>query len=245
MIASARSRNATPSCINAWVPTTTCASPDATCASTCLRARPVTLPASQATRTPSGSSQPRRLLRCCSASSSVGAINAACLPVSTASIAASAATTVLPLPTSPCTSRSIGDGRPRSARISSKTRCWADVSTNGKALRSNSASLVDCNTGAACACWTMRWRRRLRWWASNSSSASRRCAGCMPASSAAISASCAGRCTVNSASRSEGRFKLSRSSRGSSSSDSSVGRRSSASPIRRRSDAGPMPSIAG
>ena len=45
---------------------------------------------------------------CCSASSSVGAMTPACAPCSTARRAASAATTVLPEPTSPCTSRIIG-----------------------------------------------------------------------------------------------------------------------------------------
>jgi hypothetical protein len=50
-------RNTTASCISAWVPTTTCASPLATCSITLARALPVTLPASQAMRTPSGSSQ--------------------------------------------------------------------------------------------------------------------------------------------------------------------------------------------
>ena len=55
------------------------------------------------------------------------------MPASTASIAASAATTVLPLPTSPCTRRSIGDGCARSLRICANTRCCAPVSENGKA----------------------------------------------------------------------------------------------------------------
>ena len=45
---------------------------------------PVSRPVSQATSIPNGSSQVRRLRSCCSASSSVGAINAAWAPFSTA-----------------------------------------------------------------------------------------------------------------------------------------------------------------
>ncbi|KAG1436447.1 hypothetical protein G6F56_013552 [Rhizopus delemar] len=148
-MARARSWTTTASCISAWVPTTTCASPLATCSITLARALPVTLPASQAMRTPSGSSQPRRLLRCCSASSSVGAANATCLPCSTASIAASAATTVLPEPTSPCTSRSIGLGRDRSSRICLNTRACAPVSANGSCFSSALASVPGPASGGA------------------------------------------------------------------------------------------------
>ena len=57
--------------------------------------------------------------RCWRARSSVGAISAACAPASTAISMASRATTVLPLPTSPCSSRimrSAWPGRPRSRR---------------------------------------------------------------------------------------------------------------------------------
>ena len=53
--------------------------------------------------------------KCCSASSSVGAMNAAWQPFSIATSAANSATMVLPLPTSPCTRRCIGCGRARSA----------------------------------------------------------------------------------------------------------------------------------
>ena len=47
--------------------------------------------------------------------------------------ARSTATTVLPEPTSPCSSRCIGCGAARSASISPITRCWAFVSGNGRA----------------------------------------------------------------------------------------------------------------
>ena len=94
--------------------------------------------------------------------------------LATAISAASAATTVLPDPTSPCTRRSMGTGRARSAAISSITRCWAPVSWKPRLSRN-----ARCNTGSGCSArapsaWA--WRRssnRLRWWASSSSKASR------------------------------------------------------------------------
>ena len=55
---------------------------------------------------------------CCSASVSVGAMNAAWAPFSTARSMAASATAVLPLPTSPISSRCIGRSRARSASIS-------------------------------------------------------------------------------------------------------------------------------
>ena len=61
----------------------------------------------------------------------MGAITAACTPCRQATIAAIQATIVLPLPTSPCRSRCIGCGFPRSFRISLTTRRWAPVSSNG------------------------------------------------------------------------------------------------------------------
>ena len=50
-----------------------------------------------------------------------------------ACVAASAATRVLPQPTSPCTRRSIGRASARSASISRSTRCCARVRRNGSA----------------------------------------------------------------------------------------------------------------
>jgi len=54
----------------------------------------------------------------------VGAITATCTSCRQATIAAIQATIVLPLPTSPCSSRCIGCGFPRSFRISLTTRLW-------------------------------------------------------------------------------------------------------------------------
>jgi len=112
-------------------------------------------------------------------------MNATCLPLSIACSAASAATIVLPEPTSPCSSRCMGVERFRSCAISRPTRCCARVSANG--TRASSClvnSPVPVSTGA---------RRCARAWrcafsdsccASSSSNLSRVHAGCVRASSA-------------------------------------------------------------
>ena len=117
-----------PSWNSAWVPTTTCASPEAMVSSALRRVRAGCEPLTSTTVTPSGRNQASRLRRCCSARSSVGAISAACRPLPTARAAAAAATTVLPQPTSPCTSRTIGRSRTRSASMSVSARRCAPVS---------------------------------------------------------------------------------------------------------------------
>ena len=116
----------------AWVPITKPASPLAISASMARRSLVFWLPVSQAVLTPRGSSQAMSLRKCCSASISVGAINAHCQPASIATAAARAATTVLPLPTSPCSRRCIGTVRAMSTSISVTTRCCAAVSLKGK-----------------------------------------------------------------------------------------------------------------
>ena len=82
---------------------------------------------------PKGSSQASSLRKCCSANISVGAINAHCQPASMQTAAASAATTVFPAPTSPCSKRCIGVWRAMSKAISSLTRACAPVRANGRA----------------------------------------------------------------------------------------------------------------
>ena len=146
------------------------------------------------------SSQRAKLAACCSASSSVGAITAVCLPAPRPRSAASAATTVLPEPTSPCSSRCIGCGSARSARISANARCCARGERerqrgpktrellarlgNGheRSLRIASAEALSDNRCAT-----------------SSSTAIRRCAGWWPVASSAVAASCGGRCNSSSA----------------------------------------------
>ena len=91
---------------------------------------------SSAHDTPSARHRCRAIVRkCCSASVSVGAMSAPCRPFSTARSSAYSATTVLPEPTSPCSSRCIGTVRARSASISRIACSWYGVSANGRALR--------------------------------------------------------------------------------------------------------------
>ena len=99
---------ATSSCTRAWVPTMSCTSPAATSASSRRRPASPSRPVSSATRKPVPNSQPSSVRMCCSARISVGAISATWKPFSMATNAASEATMVLPDPTSPCSSRCIG-----------------------------------------------------------------------------------------------------------------------------------------
>ena len=77
--------------------------------------------------------------RCWRASTVVGATTATCLPHSATAAAARSAISVLPKPTSPQTSRSIGRPEARSARTAAMARAWSGVSVKGKraAKRSN------------------------------------------------------------------------------------------------------------
>jgi len=76
-------------------------------------------------------------------------MNATCRPLSIAWSAASAATTVLPEPTSPCSSRCIGIERFRSCAISRDTFCCARVSVKPTRSRSCFCSApVPVRTGA-------------------------------------------------------------------------------------------------
>ena len=60
---------------------------------------------------------------------------APCPPDSTAVSSAATATTVLPLPTSPCKRRRIGLSERMSARTSAATRSWAPRQAEGQALQ--------------------------------------------------------------------------------------------------------------
>ena len=71
---------------------------------------------------------------CCSARTSVGAMNAPWWPPWTATSSVLTATTVLPDPTSPWRSRCIGCGPARSCSISAITARWSSVSANGQPL---------------------------------------------------------------------------------------------------------------
>ena len=101
------------------------------------------------------------MAKCCSASVSVGAISAAWPPDSTARSIAYSATTVLPEPTSPISSRCIGRSRSSSASIVSIAFCWSPVGANGSESASQRAvSSPGGSSGAAREPSRRRARRR-------------------------------------------------------------------------------------
>ena len=112
-------------------------------------------------------------------------MNATCLPLSIACSAASAATIVLPDPTSPCSSRCIGDAWRMSCAISRHTRSCARVSLNGTRASSAFVSApVPVSTGARRCARAFRCALRDSCCASSSSNLRRVHAGCVRASSA-------------------------------------------------------------
>ena len=78
---------------------------------------------------------PEAVSACCSARISVGAMRTAWPPFSTAKSIAESATIVLPLPTSPCSSRFIGSGFIKSSKISRMTRFCGAVNSNPRCSR--------------------------------------------------------------------------------------------------------------
>ena len=176
-------------------------------------------PDSHAMSTPTPASQLESLRQCCSARISVGAMNATCRPLSIACSAASAATIVLPEPTSPCRRRCIGMARFRSWLISRHTRSCARVSVNGTRSRSVRVSVpVPVRTGARRLDRALRCAFSDSCCASSSSNLSRVHAGCVRASSAfCVSADSrgGGACRKRTASANFQRRRLRTSSSGS------------------------------
>jgi hypothetical protein len=85
-------------------------------------------PLTSVTSWPSGPSSAVSVAACWRASRSVGASSAAWPPVSATNAMAAAATAVLPEPTSPCNSRSIGRAFARSDRTAASALIWSGVS---------------------------------------------------------------------------------------------------------------------
>ncbi len=199
-MASASRAKRTFSEMTACVPTTSAASPLSTAAAIASRSRFFWLPVSQATRRPrsasSGSSQPTSLPKCCEARISVGAISAHWKPASMQRAAASAATSVLPEPTSPCSKRCIGCARARSPAISPSARRWAPVgvkgSTPSSCACSEPAPAGARRVGARCAARSRRACSCESCCASSSSAFSRCQAGWLWSSSVASATSGAG-----------------------------------------------------
>ncbi len=159
--ATARRSNSTGSSISACVPTSSFSSPLASLPSRSARRPAGVEPVSSAAWTSSPGISFCSVAKCCSASVSVGAISAAWAPDSTARSIAYSATTVLPEPTSPISSRCIG----RSPTMSSSTAAialrWSPVGVNGSESRSQrSVSAPGGSSAAACAPSRRRARRR-------------------------------------------------------------------------------------
>ncbi len=197
--------------MTAWVPITTSAMPPPI-ASWISRLRfAVRDPERNSERTPSPSSSGASPAWCCRARISVGAISAPCHPARTAEASATAATAVLPLPTSPWRRRRIGRSEARSAVIASTAADWSPVRVNGSApmISARSASVTRM-AGAWRSSRALRACARPSWRARSSSNARRSSAG-------VVSASVSGKWAVWSASARGGRSPRSASVRGSSS----------------------------
>ena len=89
---------------------------------------PALAPGEQRHAEPARAASGAMVAKCCRARISVGAIKAACRPASITVAAASSATSVLPEPTSPCSSRSMRFGCARSATMSVTARACDGVS---------------------------------------------------------------------------------------------------------------------
>ena len=135
--------NSTVSVKTAWVPTTRPARPSAMADSAMRLSLAFMPPTSSVTLTPNGSSRSASVAACCRAKISVGASRALCQPFWAANQMAAAATSVLPLPTSPCKSRFIGTSPHRSPTISSVERRCAPVGGYGR-LRQNGPRSSGC-----------------------------------------------------------------------------------------------------
>ena len=177
MTTSPRSKNSTPSLSSACVPTTIPATPD-TASSSAWRFSPTDIePVSNVTWTsrPASSSKSRIVRACCAARTSVGASRTDCRPASTTCSIPSNATTVLPEPTSPCSSRFMGAPPDRSADKSRSTERWPPVSSKGSdaVSRSDSPAGVGGHCGATRSASPARRRARASWSSSASSYLSR------------------------------------------------------------------------
>ena len=91
-----------------------------------------------ATFTGSPAKRSENVRKCWRASSVVGTTTATCAPDIAATNAARNATSVLPKPTSPQISRSIGRPDARSSSTSAMARDWSSVSANGKRAQNSS-----------------------------------------------------------------------------------------------------------
>ncbi len=114
---------------SAWVPTTMSIWPSAMPFLTRLSSADDTSRDACPTCTGKPLKRSVKVLVCWRASSVVGTTTATCLPPITVAKAARSATSVLPKPTSPQISRSIGRPVARSSSVASIAVCWSSVSS--------------------------------------------------------------------------------------------------------------------
>ena len=129
-------RNSRSSDMMAVVPNTTHTSPDASPAAASARASASVEPVTSRQVTPASSRSGPIFWAYCAASTDVGAMTAACVPESAAAAMATAATAVLPVPTSPRSRRFITWSDAMSRRMSSAAARCSRVRSNGIAATS-------------------------------------------------------------------------------------------------------------
>ena len=130
---SPRSWNDTSRCSSRCVPITMSTVPALRPSTTARCSGPVRKRDRFSTRTGQSAKRSAKVWACCCASRVVGTSTATCRPPATAANAARSATSVLPKPTSPQTTRSIGLPERMSASTASIASCWSIVSSNGNA----------------------------------------------------------------------------------------------------------------
>jgi hypothetical protein len=124
-----------------WVPITMSTAPDCSPAMTRSTSLGERKRDSDSTRIGQSAKRSRKVWKCCCASSVVGTSIATWRPSCTATNAARSATSVLPKPTSPQITRSIGRAVVMSAMTSSIAWRWSGVSSKGKASRKSGVVL--------------------------------------------------------------------------------------------------------
>ena len=154
--------NVTSFWISRWVPTTTSTPPPATAATTARCSCLLRNRDSISTCTGNAPKRSPKVSKCCSASIVVGVSTATCLPPITALNAARSATSVLPKPTSPHTSRSMGLGASMSALTSSMQRIWSSVSWYGNPASNCACQSVSVSKAVPCACLRRAYSRTRR-----------------------------------------------------------------------------------
>ncbi len=135
MTTSVRLRKARSSERMAVVPKTHASVPSARQAATCARSAADVAPVTSAQETSAASNRGPSFCAYWRASTEVGAIMAACVPVSATAARATAATAVLPVPTSPRSRRFITCGAAMSRSMSAAARSCSSVSEKGRAAR--------------------------------------------------------------------------------------------------------------